>query len=260
MTLRQWADEYAEAEQKVAEALRYVPTPDECVSKYTNPYLEQFAKLFPDDLQHNWIDRFSLRAEDFTIRHLAREVFIRPYAFSVPTDEAVETIALLSPLIEIGAGTGYWAGLLAQAGADILAFDKHPPNEFRSEDWPDDADPESPDAKTNHYHGLRRVWHPVERGYPETIAKHPERNLFLSWPPMSSMAAECLARFTGPFVAFIGEGRGGCTADDAFYNCLDREFERVGRIDLPQWTGIHDRLEIHARRDVPLDPERDDDE
>ena len=34
-----------------------------------------------------------------------------------------------TPLIEIGAGSGYWAMCLARAGADIIAYDSRPPGE-----------------------------------------------------------------------------------------------------------------------------------
>jgi protein-L-isoaspartate O-methyltransferase len=41
----------------------------------------------------------------------------------VPNEEAIRQIAVLSPIVEVGAGLGYWASLIAKAGADIVAYD-----------------------------------------------------------------------------------------------------------------------------------------
>mmetsp|Transcript_7858 Transcript_7858/g.19988 ORF Transcript_7858/g.19988 Transcript_7858/m.19988 type:complete len:164 (-) Transcript_7858:188-679(-) len=45
------------------------------------------------------------------------------YAWAIPDQRAIRIIANFSPLVEIGAGKGYWAMLLRQAGADVLALD-----------------------------------------------------------------------------------------------------------------------------------------
>src|SRR4051794_21992422 len=55
-----------------------------------------------------------------------RKQLIWAFAWAVPSDEAIEEIARHGPIVEIGAGTGYWAWLLAQAGADVLAYDRAP--------------------------------------------------------------------------------------------------------------------------------------
>ena len=55
------------------------------------------------------------------------EKYTQKYAWAIPNDDALMEIAKCTPLIEIGAGTGYWAWLLRQLGVDILAFDKNPP-------------------------------------------------------------------------------------------------------------------------------------
>lgn len=50
------------------------------------------------------------------------------YAFGVPTDAALDAIAARGPVVELGAGTGYWAALLRQAGCDVVAYDITPPS------------------------------------------------------------------------------------------------------------------------------------
>ena len=43
-----------------------------------------------------------------------RKPLIWAYAWAIPSDEAIHAIAELGPLLELGAGTGYWAWLLRQ--------------------------------------------------------------------------------------------------------------------------------------------------
>src|SRR5580765_6192945 len=52
---------------------------------------------------------------------LARKAFVRDWGFSIPCAEAVEALRPLAPLVEIGAGAGYWTALLRAAGVDIVA-------------------------------------------------------------------------------------------------------------------------------------------
>lgn len=46
---------------------------------------------------------------------------------AAPNAAAVAALAARSPLLEVGAGTGYWARCLRAAGADVLALDVCPP-------------------------------------------------------------------------------------------------------------------------------------
>src|SRR4051812_25298577 len=87
-----------------------------------------------------------------------RKKLIWAYSWAVPSPEAVEEIARHSPIIEIGAGTGYWAWLLSQAGSDVVACDANvvaPPH-----------------------------WFAVREGGPGVLSEHSERALFLCWPPL----------------------------------------------------------------------------
>lgn len=59
-------------------------------------------------------------------RESVRTFACRMYAFAVPTAAAIEVLKQHSPLVEIGAGTGYWASLLQKAGGDIVALDSQP--------------------------------------------------------------------------------------------------------------------------------------
>lgn len=182
--------------------------------EYLDRFIEACGLPDPDD---PW--GLSSRFESYTLRRR----LVSRYAWAVPNDEALGMLARCGPLVEIGAGGGYWAMLLRERGADVLAFDIEP----------------------HENHWVKRGWSPVERGGPEVLpALGNARALFLCWPPMSDLALTCLARFRGDTVAYVGEHQGGCCADDSFFGALERIYEQVEECHLPQWPGIHDYLSV----------------
>ena len=50
-------------------------------------------------------------------------------SFAMPNDTALAAIGACAPLIECGAGTGYWSSLLQSRGVDVLAYDSEPPSD-----------------------------------------------------------------------------------------------------------------------------------
>lgn len=169
--------------------------------------------------------------------YLARERLIERYAWAIPTERALAAIAALGPVLEVGAGSGYWAHLLRERGVNVIAVD-HAIN--------GDAE-EYPLTRTG-------AWTRVEQGDALTVARHPFRTLFLSWPPMDRMAVTALAHHRGDYVAYIGEGEGGCTADDEFHALLEDRYDEVASVLIPRWQAINDRLTIHRRRTQRLLP------
>lgn len=184
----------------------------------------------------------------------ARWTATRDYAFAVPTPEAIAAIMAAAPrLVELGAGTGYWAKLLADAGADILAFDVVPAgtaNAYAARDW-DAPAPATPNASLPAHEGQRiGRWFSVAVGDAASLAAHHDRALLLVWPPMDAMAVEALTVWRGDVLVYVGEW-GGCNADDAFFERLEAEFDEVASLGLPQWEGLHDELWVFRRRVFP---------
>lgn len=198
-----------------------------------NPLLAKWQEYNPGTRRGRF---WSTREMDLEMKGFgARRELCRDYAWAIPTPEAVDAIAALGPIVEIGAGAGYWAMMLRLLGCVVHAYDSHPPY---GEDGPD----------ANHYHKGAVCWSPVRKGGPEMVAEHPDSTLFLCWPPYNEpMAAEALALYTGDRVVYIGEGDGGCTADDAFHEALGLGFVEEREIEIPQWCGIHDTLRIFKR-------------
>jgi hypothetical protein len=135
------------------------------------------------------------------------------------------------PVVEIGAGSGYWAWQLAQAGVDVVAYDPHPP------------------AADNQYckHG---PYAPVAVGGPGAVTLHPDRALLMVWPPYGGAhAEEALRAYRGDLLLYAGEGWGGCTADDGFYELLDAEWVETSVSERHvSWSGIHCRLSAFRRK------------
>lgn len=165
----------------------------------------------------------------------ARQELVIAYSWAVPTEEAIEAIAAHSPagVVEIGAGGGYWAKLMRDYGIDVVAYDRTPYMGYRA--WTKEE--------------VRVKWSTVRRGGPKMASKHPERSLFLCWPPYdTSMAYDALCAYSGKTVLYVGEGGGGCTGDDAFHDELERNWREVQYVHLPQWSGLHDDLYIYKRK------------
>ncbi|MBD2480366.1 hypothetical protein H6G79_36095 [Anabaena sp. FACHB-83] len=150
----------------------------------------------------------------------------RQFAWAVPNQEAIEYLVSLSPIIEIGAGTGYWAFLVRQAGGVIRAFDEQPyDNGYCSNKWTE-----------------------VEVGNPSTVADYPDHCLFLCWPPgYSPMAYQCLLNYSGDRVVYIGDtdGATGCTR---FRKLLQHDWRLERRIEIPRFPGMFDSLVLYHRK------------
>jgi hypothetical protein len=112
------------------------------------------------------------------------------YAYVFPSESALAMLAELGPLIEIGAGTGYWARQLRAIGVDVVALDQAPVDGER----------------VNRYHPRSEPWSYVEQGDQTALPSHAHRGLFLCWPPLFSSLGDCLTYYRGDTVAYIGDG------------------------------------------------------
>jgi hypothetical protein len=173
-----------------------------------------------------------LRAPGGPSAYERRVASVRRYAFGVPNRAALEAIAGYAPIVELGAGTGYWAYLLRNRGVDIVAYDLAPPG-----------------VLDNTYKFEPRTWTQVVRGGVEVLDHHADRALFLCWPGYrDTFADEALERYAGPVLIYVGEDAGGHTANDGFFDRLGREWLLEEQIAIPRWSGTHDNLSIYNRR------------
>jgi len=193
------------------------------------------------------------------------------FAWAVPNEKALEVLRNLDqPILEIGAGTGYWAWLLSsyggngndregKGGVDIVAYD-------------------AIDSHGGHKHRFR---HEMVRdgGVEQASSKeHAGRALMLCWPDIvGDSASDDADRGTfgydtlkayiqnqGDTVIYIGElgpsvvraakgwgdpfPPGGSSASAAFQIELRANFELTQRVELPNWPPYNSHLTVWKRK------------
>lgn len=164
-----------------------------------------------------------------------RSMFISKYGFAAPNKEALQTIAAASPILEVGAGSGYWSYELRKLGADVIATDpaltRYGIDDKRNFFWP------------TSYTQVRRLT------ATKAIARYPERTLLTVWPDYrKDWSAKMLRKYRGKHLFYVGEDEGGCTGPEAFHSHLSKHFTLINTVSIPQFSGIHDRLYHYQRK------------
>jgi hypothetical protein len=199
-------------------------------SPLPNPLLEIWRQ---NDRGHRrWSDA------DWRLDHRGNAV--TKMAWAIPNPTALTAIAAWGPIVEMGAGLGYWAAQLRGCGADVVAYDEPQPGD-------------------RYLDGDTEPYFPVELGGPARLLEHGDRTLFLCWPPYARpMALDALfahAHGGGTRLAYVGEGHWGCTGDDLFHEVLNAHYTLVREVDIPQWDGLHDSLYLYERKPTSaIDP------
>lgn len=166
----------------------------------------------------------------------SREDLVHWFAWAIPSPWELRWLTRAldgRPLLEIGAGTGYWVWQLGQLGHDVLAYDVEPgKNEY----------------------GLLPYWYPIQEGGPGNAADHADRALILCWPPYSEddstcMAAESLNAYRGTTLVYIGEWR-GCCAGPRFFDLVERKWKKDPRPAPPaiNFNGIYSHVNLFHRQ------------
>jgi len=152
----------------------------------------------------------------------AQTILQAVYAYAVPSPETIGWMTDFCAdrtVVELGAGRGYWAAQLAATGLTVDAYDSEPPDATDNISFPGAS-------------GQRDVWHRIDdrAAYSERVRDRSNHVLFMCWPPGwgNPMASTALAEFSrtgGDRLVYIGEPKGGKTADDAFFDALASEWK-----------------------------------
>ena len=158
------------------------------------------------------------------------------FAWAIPDEGALAVLARHAPLLECGAGTGYWAALLRARGVDVLASDLVPLG--------------SPAG--NRYHSGRRPWTEVQAASAVDAvraARTSGRTLFLCWPPFDDDGASyaALRAYRGDTFIYVGGAPGGPTGTLRFHRELELNWHPTEQAALPSWPGLRDRLVVYRR-------------
>ena len=188
-------------------------------------------------------------------RQMDREWPCWSLAFAVPSEAALDLLAAHAPLVEMGAGTGYWAHLLERRGVEVAAFDARPPPEALGAPRGGNAKgAASRSREQNEFHGDCPAFTSVQRGGPSSLGdpKWKDHTLLLCYPPKGQpMGALAVNHFGGSTLAHVGEWRGD-TGDAKLEAALAQGWELVSRTPLPCWGDTMEDLTLWRRRAVPL--------
>lgn len=201
-----------------------------------NPYLREYlAPVYEDEIKAGFDSEFSAAL-------LRRDRLTAKYAWAIPTELVVRRLAKFSPICDLGCGTGYWAKLLGDVGASVIAVDAHPPL-GNANPW------HRHEAGLSHQVVELRHFAPLIQADAATFDVPSTHTLLLCWPPYhDDMASVALGRYRGDHVIYIGEGRGGCTGDDAFHAALEDHWDFATGYKIPQWDSLHDDVSVYVRR------------
>ena len=157
------------------------------------------------------------------------------FSWAIPNARALEILAAHAPLVECGAGMGYWSALLRARGIDVLAYDAAPPG--RS-------------SKNGYHRAAREPWTKIRRQSSVMAARrHRERTLVLCWPPYDDDAASyaVLRAYRGDTLIYIGEPEEGATGSVRFHRELRLNWTLGQAVDLPRWPRLRDTLMVYRR-------------
>lgn len=189
--------------------------------------------------------------------------------FGVPSEDALRTIAKHGPLVEMGAGTGYWAAILQHRGVDVEPYDLVLPDASLANQFFYDSTfttvaqcdargifRERPELASR---ALLLVWpnNPDALESPKHAASH-------GGPQMPIWDAECLEAYLdagGHTVVYVGEREAtirtkpgapsdsGVTATRRFQSMLSERLSLVEAMPVPNWCATRaDDLTVWERR------------
>ena len=186
---------------------------------------KQIPESYPNEMVNRChMDRIDLRGQ-----------FIKNIGFTLISNDWIKPLSNWignRKCLEVMAGTGSLSFALQQQGINIIATDNF--------SW---------DGQSN-WNNNDNYWTEIEHIDAIEVVKKYGKDIdiiLMSWPYMDDTAYRILHTMRevnqNCIMIFIGEGMGGCTADDEFFQSIeeieDEEFEKAVR-SFKQWWGIHD--------------------
>jgi hypothetical protein len=170
-----------------------------------------------------------------------RDSYIRQYGFYIVSEGFIENTVNYfgkSKILEVGAGSGFLSACLQNAGIDIVPTEAH--------------------LVDNHYGFKNNYTEIIEEDSIKYLKNNKDKfdTILMSWPNYSSPFAYQIAKnmASGQTLIYIGEGYGGCTADDRFFDYMEKyadvledETHKFNESSF-SWSGIHDRVRVFKKK------------
>ena len=163
-------------------------------------------------MQHN-------RARYYEEKDILRSVF----GYAIPNIKVIKELVQYSPIVEYGAGVGYWAHLIEKYGGNVRCCDINPP---------------------------RPQWSNIMKVADQDMFLLNDTNtLMLIWPEYhTTMSHDILNRYTGSRLIYVGEDEGGCTGTDPFFEIIKTKWIEKDQMPIPTWNTVYDKVFIYERR------------
>lgn len=211
--------------------------------KIDSAFFEEYGKLIKTDLSTGVLSSnftaILLESErnfnHFQALYTIRQYYIKHFGFTLINEDFLYDISDYlkdKKVVEIGAGTGFLSKKLNDNGIQITAVDQVA------------SDANSYGFQKNHF----PIFIDSGEEYLKTVGKSFD-TVLLSWPnydtPFATSILQSMSQ--GQELIYIGEGYGGCTADDSFWDLLEtkaspneKATQKLKR-HFASFPGIHDR-------------------
>ena len=227
-----------------------IPTENDLIPKFYGevslriqekiPYIKDMLTtgLVPEELDEFFASRHSNSynfSDSFALMSV-RDPYIHNFGFLLLNEKLLDMLSQEfegDKIIEVGAGTGWLSYNLQQRGLNVIPVDA--------------------ELSDNHY-GFKKLYTDiVEDKAEDFILNNKYDTILMSWPDYSSdFAHKILDRMPkNKTLIYIGEGEGGCTANDDFFELLNSKCtlleDKTSRLQkhVKQWSGIHDQIEVY---------------
>lgn len=203
---------------------------EERIKQIVDTYLEIIQGKIPESYPKFMVNEFDIIG--------FRGVFIKEIGFSLVSTSWIKPLAKWignRKVLEVMSGCGSLSYALKQEGVEIIATDNF--------SWKGDG---------NSWNKDKKYWSNIENIDCVKAVKKYSKDvdiIIMSWPYMDDNAYKVLLemRKQNPdcVLIYIGEGYGGCTADDQFHEAIyekeidDESFDEAIN-NYQQWFGIHD--------------------
>lgn len=162
-----------------------------------------------------------------------RQEIVREYGHGIPSRMTIATLAAGNPMVEVGAGTGYWAKLISQRNKAMI----YPTDELGN-------------GEVNEWFQQIGKHHPVEKlDGVEAVRKYPNCDVLMVWPTQrNDVAAHAAAEMQVDRKLFVvHHGLGGITGTARLFHVLRTDFEQVDEITLPRYPWLNDRFLVYKK-------------
>lgn len=212
------------------------------------PEVPELSQQYVNPAIDGYLETHEYNTEDGGWTPVTDTTPIGTYQKFIPTDEAIETLCSLSPIIEIGSGNGYYSYMINENGGSCLATDSNPARFWmgsntqfsQMDEFPFELVTSYGENNGEEWREQIILWDYVHRLTHKSVQMYPNRTVLLCHPPTDKWPQELLDMMnTGDTFVFIGEWYPGVDASPLFFYKLLTEWEEIDSFPIYNWASTH---------------------